>query len=221
MVAKSKFRPKGRIMNKLFLASTAAALLATPAFAETQTFNVAGFTHVSAAAGTTVNVTVGGDYSVVAESTAKGLEKLRVEVVGDELQIGRKHKSISWGRSDRVTVNVRMPALSGLDVSSGASLDATGVDAGAFELDASSGGSLEVSGRCDALTVDVSSGGNVDAKGLLCRTAVADASSGGNADIFASESITGDASSGGNVDVYGKPKNVNKDTSSGGSVSVE
>lgn len=208
-------------MKRILLASTAAALLATPAFAETQTFNLAGFTRVSAAAGTTVNVTVGGDYSVVAESTGKGLEKLRVEVVGDELQIGRKHKTISWGRSERVVVTVTMPALSGLDVSSGASLGATGVDAGAFALDASSGGSLEVTGRCDALTVDVSSGGDIDARGLLCRTAVADASSGGNADIYASESITGDASSGGNIDVYGKPKNVSKDTSSGGSVSVE
>lgn len=208
-------------MKRFLLASTAAALLATPAFAETQTFNLAGFTRVSAAAGTTVNVTVGGDYSVVAESTGKGLEKLRVEVVGDELQVGRKHKTISWGRSENVVVTVTMPALSGLDVSSGASLDATGVDAGAFALDASSGGSLEVTGRCDALTVDVSSGGDIDAEGLLCRTAIADASSGGNADIYASESITGDASSGGNIDVYGKPKNVSKDTSSGGSVSVE
>lgn len=208
-------------MKRLLIASTAAALLATPAFAETETFNLAGFTRVSAAAGTSVNVKVGGDYSIVAESTAKGLEKLRVELVGDELQIGRKHRTMSWGRSDRVTVNVTLPALSGLDVSSGASLDATGVDASAFEIDASSGGSLDVVGRCDALTVDVSSGGNIDAKGLQCRTAVADASSGGNADIYASESINGDASSGGNIDVYGGPKNVSKDTSSGGSVSVE
>lgn len=208
-------------MNKILLTSMLAVVLATPAYAETQTFNLDGFTHVSASAGTDVNVSVGGDYSVVAESSAKGLAKLRVEVVGDELRIGRKHKSISWGRSERVTVNVTMPALSGLEVSSGASLDARGVDAGAFSIDASSGGDLDVTGRCDSLTVDVSSGGNIDARGLECRSAVADASSGGNADIFASESITGDASSGGNVDVYGKPKNVSKDTSSGGSVSIE
>lgn len=208
-------------MKKLIFASSLAAVLATPAFAETQTFNLTGFARVSASAGTDVKVTVGGDYSVVAESTAKGLEKLRVDLVGDELQIGRKHRTMSWGRSDRVTVKVTMPALSGLDVSSGASLDATGVDAGSFAIDASSGGSLDVAGRCDTLTVDVSSGGNIDAKGLLCRTAIADASSGGNADIYASEGITGDASSGGNVDVHGHPKNVSKDTSSGGSVSVE
>lgn len=208
-------------MKHIFFASVAAAALATPAFAETQSFDLKGFTRVSAAAGTTVNVSVGGDYSVVAESTPKGLEKLRVEIKGDELQIGRKHNTISWGKSDRVVVNVTMPALSGLDVSSGASLDATGVDAGAFSIDASSGGSMDVAGRCDNLSVDVSSGGNIDAKSLQCRNAVADASSGGNADIFASESVVGDASSGGNIDVYGKPEKVSKDTSSGGGISIE
>ncbi|MCB2098495.1 MAG: head GIN domain-containing protein [Parvularculaceae bacterium] len=208
-------------MKRLLLATIASAALATPAFAETQSFDLSGFTRVSASAGTTVNVTVGGDYSVVAESSAKGLERLRVEVKGDELQIGRKHKTMSWGRGVEVVVNVTLPALSGMDVSSGAELDATGVDAGSFDIDASSGGSLDVTGRCDALNVDVSSGGDIDARGLECRTAVADASSGGSADIYASESIIGDASSGGSIDVYGKPKNVNKDTSSGGSVSIE
>lgn len=208
-------------MKRLLLAGTAAALFATPAFAETQTFNLTGFTRVSAAAGTTVNVKVGGDYSVVAESTAKGLERLKVEIEGDELQIGRKFNMRSWGKSDRVTVNVTMPAMNGADVSSGASLDVAGVDASSFDLDASSGGSMDITGRCDSLNVDVSSGGNIDARGLECRNAIVDASSGGNAEIFASESVTGDASSGGNVDVYGKPKNVSKESSSGGSISVE
>lgn len=212
---------KGAPMRQFLLATLLAAVAAAPAFAETQTFNLDGFTRVSASAGTDVNVTVGGDYSVVAESSARGLEKLRVEVIGDELQIGRKHKFASWRRSDRVTVKVTMPALSGLEVSSGASLDTRGVDAGAFSIDASSGGDMEVVGRCDSLAVDVSSGGNIDARGLECRTAIADASSGGNADIFASESVNGDASSGGNIDVYGSPKSVSKDTSSGGSVSIK
>lgn len=208
-------------MKRLLIATAMSAVLATPAFAETKSFDLAGFTRVSASAGTTVNVTVGGDYSVVAESSGEGLDRLRVEVKGDQLEIGRRHRTMSWGRGTRVVVNVTLPALSGLDVSSGASLEASGVDASDFEIGASSGGDLEVTGRCNALTVDVSSGGSIDARGLECRTAVADASSGGSADIFASESVTGDASSGGSIDVYGQPKKISKDTSSGGSVSIE
>ncbi len=208
-------------MKRLLLTAATATLLATPALAETRTYEFKGFTRVSAAAGTSVTVSVGGDYAIVADSTAKGLERLRVELVGDELQIGRKHKGMSWGRGEDVRVRVTMPSVSGLDVSSGASLDATGLDAAALDLDASSGGSLDVSGRCDALNVDVSSGGDIDADALLCRTANASASSGGSADLYASESVNGEASSGGSIDVSGSPKNVSKDTSSGGDVSVD
>lgn len=208
-------------MNKLIPVVAAAALVASPAVAETKTYDLAGFTRVSAAAGTSVDVTVGGDYAVTAESSAEGLERLKVELVGDELRIGRQNKGFRWKRGDEVTVNVTMPALSGVDVSSGAAVDARGVDAGAFSIDVSSGASLDIVGRCEALNADVSSGGSIDARGLECRSATAGASSGGSADIFASESVNGDASSGGSVDVFGKPKNVNKDTSSGGSVSVE
>lgn len=209
-------------MKRLLAASAMAAALSTPAFAETKNFDLAGFTRVSASAGVSVTMTVGGDYSVRAESSAEGLDRLKVEIVGDELVIGRKPlKGFRWKRGDEARVFVTAPALSAADVSSGASFTVEGVDAGQFSLDASSGGSLKVSGKCDALTVDVSSGGSISARGLECRSAVADASSGGSADIFASESLMGDASSGGSVSVYGKPQKVSKDTSSGGSVSVE
>lgn len=208
-------------MKNLLTTAAIATLLATPAFAETKSFDIKGFTRVSASAGTSVTVDVGGDYSIVAESTAKGMERLRVELVDDELQIGRKHRTMSWGRSDNVRVKITMPSVKGLDVSSGAALSVAGVDAAALDLDASSGGSLDVAGRCDALNADVSSGGDIDAQALLCRTANASASSGGGADIYASESVNGDASSGGDIDVYGSPKNVSKDTSSGGDVSVK
>lgn len=211
-------------MNKSVLLSSAvlaAALFSAPAFAETKTYALADFTRVSAAAGVSVDVTAGGDYSVVATSSAEGLERLEIKVIAGELQIKRVSKGWRWKRGDEVNVTVSLPALEAVDVSSGASVDAVGVDAGAFAIDVSSGGSLDIVGRCDALTVDVSSGGSVDAEQFQCRTANASASSGGSADIFASESVNGDASSGGSVDVAGSPKIVNKDTSSGGSVDVD
>jgi hypothetical protein len=198
-----------------------AALAASPAFADTKSYAVADFTRISAAAGVSVDVAAGGDYSVVATSSPAGLERLEVKVVDGELQIRRKAQGFRWKRGDQVTVTVSLPALEALDVSSGASIDATGVDAGAFAIDVSSGASLDVVGRCDALTVDVSSGGSVDADKFECRTANASASSGGSANIFASESVNADASSGGSIDVSGAPKTVNKRSSSGGSVDID
>jgi hypothetical protein len=210
-------------MNRIgrSLIALSAALIATPAFAETKTYAVGDFTRVWAAAGVDVKIAVGGDYSVKAEGSPESLERLEAKVEGGELRIRRVNNGFKWRRNGQVTVTVSMPALEAVSVSSGASVDATGVDAGAFSIDVSSGGSLDVAGRCDALMLDVSSGGSVDAKALECESAAADASSGGSADVFASESVSGDASSGGSIDVYGKPRTVNKDTSSGGSVSVK
>ncbi len=211
-------------MSRNYLLPSAVAITAlavSPAFAESKTYALADFSRISAAAGVSVDVTAGGDYSVVATGSAEGLERLEVKVDSGELQIRRKAKGWRWTRNDAVTVKVSLPALDAVDVSSGASVDAASVDAGAFAIDVSSGGSLDILGRCDALTVDVSSGGSVDAEKFECRTANASASSGGSADIFASESVIASASSGGSVDVAGAPKTVNKSTSSGGSVDID
>jgi hypothetical protein len=196
-----------------------AAIFASAANAEEKSYAFSDFTQISVSAGIDAEVKVGGDYSIVAESSSNGLERLEVKVRDGELSLGRK-SSFRWKRGDQVRVRVSLPSLDGLEVSSGASIDAVGVDAGSFSIDASSGGNLDVTGTCNDLNVDVSSGGNIDARGLECRNAVADASSGGNADIYASESVSGDASSGGDIDVYGSPERVSKSTSSGGRVSV-
>ena len=203
----------------IFAASAITLLAASAACAETQSFSFTDFTKVSVSAGVDADITVGGEYSIVAEGSDKALERLKMNVSNGELQIGRK-ATIGWRRGDDVHVTITMPSLKALEVSSGASADVTGVDAGAFDIDASSGASADVAGVCGDLNLDVSSGGNIDARGLECRNAVADASSGGSADIFASESINGDASSGGSIDVYGSPQRIGKNTSSGGSVSV-
>lgn len=208
-------------MKKTAFFCAVAAIAATPALADQKTYSVDGFTRVSVSAGIEATIAVGGDYSVKAEGDARGLERLAVTVEGGELRLTRRHKGVNWGRSGHVKVTVSTPSLQGLDVSSGASADAVGVDAGAFALEASSGAEADVAGRCDALTLEVSSGGDIDARDLKCRSANADASSGGSADLFASERVDGDASSGGSLDVYGSPKQVSKDTSSGGSVSIK
>lgn len=197
------------------------ALAAGAALADEKTYDVSGFDAVAVSAGITAEITVGADYSVRAESTAEGLDRLEIRVSGSELRIGRKHRNFSWRRNEDVTVYVSLPALSALDVSSGAQGAATSVKADAFAIDASSGAHAELSGTCKALTIDVSSGAHVQAEDLQCASARADASSGAHASIFASESIVADASSGGHVQVYGSPKNVNIDHSSGGSVSVK
>lgn len=211
------------MLFRALVISTAAAttLSVSPAFAETQTYDLSGFDAISVSAGITAEVEVGGDFSVRAEGSSEALERLDIRVRGDELDIGRKSRfGFNWGRNERVTVYVTLPALNGLDVSSGASADATGVEANRFNLEASSGASVDVSGVCGDINVDVSSGASADASALECETGTAGASSGASARLFTSQSINADASSGGSIRVYGNPGNTNIDRSSGGSVKI-
>lgn len=196
------------------------ALASAGALADEKTYDVSGFTGVSVSAGINAEIAVGGAYSVRAESTAEGLEKLDIRVRGGALEIRRKNMSFNFGRSAKVTVFVSMPEMNALEASSGSNANASGIAGDDFSIDASSGAHASAAGECGALSVDISSGAHVDAGDLKCKTASVDVSSGGNGTIFASESLVADASSGGNVRVLGEPKNVNIDRSSGGNVRI-
>ena len=207
-------------MKRTIFLTAAAILTAGAASAEEKTYSLTGFEGVSASAGTHVEVKTNPEFSIRAVGDPDAIERLKVELNGKTLEIGRK-PGINWGRSGKLIVYVTLPDLKALSVSSGAHVNAAGVNGGPFALDGSSGGHAEVTGKCDALAANVSSGGHLDADTLLCRTASADASSGGHMKIHVSESIDADASSGGHVEVSGGPKNVNVDRSSGGDVDIE
>lgn len=196
------------------------ALCSSAALADQKSYDYKDFDKISVSAGVEAVIAVGGDYSVNAESSAEGLERLEIRLRGRELHIGRESRFMSFGRQPNITVRVTLPKLAGLDVSSGSETRASGVKGGDFEIDASSGAGLTIEGECDALELDISSGADVDAHGFKCKSARADASSGSDAEINVSDSITADASSGASVKVYGEPKSATIEKSSGGSVTI-
>ncbi|WDI30357.1 DUF2807 domain-containing protein [Hyphococcus flavus] len=207
---------------KCVLTAGAVSCLAfSAAQAETRNFDFSGFSAVEASAGLSVEVTVGGDYSVRAEGDADDLEKLRLELDGDTLEVGRKRSSIFQrnSRSD-ITVFVSMPSMNEASASSGSELTATGIDAGDFSASVSSGAEATLSGTCDTIDASGSTGADLDADDLRCSHADADVSTGASLSLYASESIEADASTGGDIVVYGGPANTDIDKSTGGSVRV-
>lgn len=208
-------------INRRFAVAIAAAIgaMGGAAAAEERTYPLAGFSKISAATGITVFVAAGGDFNVQADADAKEFERLVIELDGDTLSIRRKSGGFGW-RNGEVRVNVSMPALEGIEASSGASVDAKNISAPEFEIEASSGASVRASGSCGVLDADVSSGASIKATDLTCEDANADASSGGSLSVFASRSMEADASSGGSINVAGNPGKMSKSTSSGGSVSI-
>lgn len=105
-----------------------------------------------------------------------------------------------------------------LDSSSGSSIKVY-VNAEEITSSASSGADIDIYGKTHSFSAKASSGSSIDADKLESVDAYAKASSGANIDVNVTGKLTANASSGGDIDFEGSPTNVNKDTSSGGSVS--
>lgn len=190
-------------------------------YSESQRHTYSGFSKVDVSAGVEV-VLAQGAFDVKAETTeGEGFDNLIVEVNGDTLRISRKQMTMfNFSGGPRYRVTVSAPAYSELEVSSGASLHADSLKLDAVEVDASSGASVEIAGTCTALELDMSSGASFSGGDLRCETADVDASSGASAHAFAARSARGNASSGASVSFSGNPAQLDRDTSSGGSVSA-
>ncbi len=231
------------MIRTLTLVSASALALAGLASAETQTYDVSGFSGIDVSAGIDVTFSTGSSYSVSAENKNGDFSDLKIETSDDALVISRvkKNWTSGWNKRQKYAVTVTAPSLSfinassgsditgsglsgdqvSLSVSSGADIDVSDIDAVSVSLESSSGSDLNASGTCDSVSADSSSGSDIEASGLICRIGDADASSGSDIEIHATESVTADASSGADIDVYGGPTITDIDKSSGGSVSIK
>ncbi len=105
-----------------------------------------------------------------------------------------------------------------LDSSSGSSIKVY-VNADEISSEASSGANIDIYGETESFSANASSGSSIDADELKSIDAYAKASSGAHINVNVTGKLTANASSGGDIDFEGNPTHVNKDTSSGGSVS--
>jgi len=200
-------------MKRLIVPAILALAMAAPAAAEVR--NLSGFTKVDASAGTDVTVVVGAAFRV--EVTGPGADRIQTNVQGDTLHV-RPTPGFHWGRRPPAEIRVTMPSVSGLSASSGADLDATGLNGGDVSLDSSSGADLEAAGTCRALNASASSGADINARRLVCESGSADVSSGADIVLHITGTLNVDASSGGDVTAVGDPRIGDISLSSGGSL---
>ena len=212
-------------MKLLYIGASATLLAFATAVAHAEsanskTYDLEGFTGIKASAGISVAFEQADDYSVVASFKDADENDIKVRIDGDVLKISFKNSIGNNNRKRRVNVAVKGPDLELARATSGASLRVSAVNVDDIKLKSDSGGSLKISGTCNAATAKVSSGGSVNAKGLECQSVTAGASSGGSFSGHASDYGKGKGSSGGSITIYGNPETKKKNKSwSGGSVS--
>ena len=116
------------------------------------------------------------------------------------------------------TVVVSAPSFKRIDGSSASTLEGKNLSLKDVAIFLSSGGRLRLSGSCGTIALSSTSGARFEGGDLKCETATLNVSTGANVEVFARRKVSVTASTGGQVKLVGKPGEVQKTTSIGGSV---
>lgn len=186
--------------------------------------------------GINLYLTQGNTTSLKVEADENILDLLITEVENNQLKIYfKKNVYKAKARNVYLTTNT----ISSIEASSGASVKTENTwQANQFKLNTSSGSSVKINinasdvtsssssgstirlyGKTDTFSAKASSGSTIDADELITVDAITKVSSGANINVNVSRKLTAKASSGGSIDFEGNPTEINKETSSGGSVS--
>lgn len=186
--------------------------------------------------GINLTITQGKPTDIRVEADENILDLLITEVKNNELNIYFE-KNVNHAKARNVYLTTE--SISKIKASSGASVNSENtIKSKTLELDSSSGSTITIHanaeniksesssgstiklyGKCITLTANSNSGSSIKAKELKTVNAIAKVSSGANIDVYVTEKLTAKASSGGDIDYKGNPSEVEKETSSGGSVS--
>lgn len=198
-----------------------------------------GFTSIKAEKGLDVTLEQAGqtNVSVVADDNVE--KHIRTTVNNGVLNITCDINNFINVESKKIVV--KAPSIQSVETSSGVSFNSKNTIKGhtislksssgssinmAIESDkafceTSSGSTMIVSGKAIELETAASSGSSINAKKLLSNDITASASSGSSINVYPLVSLKADASSGGNVNYHNVPKNLNKQTSSGGAITKQ
>ena len=181
-------------------------------------------------------ITHGKPTKMSVEADENVLALLITEVKNNELNIYFE-KNVIQAKARNVYLTTE--TISKIKASSGASVKSENtLQSGTLELDSSSGSTITIRsnadeiksgsssgstiklyGKCNTFTANSSSGSSINALELKTVNAKTEASSGANIDVNVTGKLTANASSGGSIDYEGNPETLDKETSSGGSVS--
>ena len=166
-----------------------------------RTFAVSDFSRVELAGPDNVDVRVGTAFSVRAEGDEAQLAKLKVEVVGDRLKVGRQKRSgFSWSSGEGVRVYVTMPRITAADLAGSGNLSVDRAEGASFVGDLAGSGNLSVGtlavrdaklsiagsgniragGSAETLKIDIAGSGDVAAEGLTAGGANVSIAGSGN-----------------------------------------
>ena len=169
----------------------------------TQTRDVSAFTRVDNDASVDVRLRVGRPQRVVVRAGEKVIDDVSTEVRDGTLVVRFDHDG--WGGND-VDVEATVPRLNGLSSSGSGDIDATGIDAAAFEVFSNGSSDVSLDGTAERLVVEVDGSGDVDLANLAARHARVVVDGSGDLELRADERLDVTVDGSGDVRYHGSPQ---------------
>ena len=194
------------------------------------------FNVINVQQGINLYVTQGNQTDINVEADENIMDLLITEVKNNELNIYFE-KNVNYAKARNVYLTTsdisKISASSGASVKSENTIQATSLDlesssgssikirtnAHEIKSESSSGSTITIFGKSEMFSANASSGSSINANELKTVDAMVKVSSGANINVNVTHKLTAKASSGGAIEYEGNPKDVDKKTSSGGSVS--
>lgn len=226
-------------MLRPFAITAIAIVLSAPAFADTKTYNLSGFTKIDADAAFEIEFTQSPTFSVVVDSEPNNLDKIIVEKSGDTLVIRRPPNTSIRGRVHDV-VRISAPDLEALKLEAAIKFSADTLDVDKLDVDIEAASSvtigrlkadtidvrmeaaskLKLAGECGRLIVNIGAASSVAASDLRCREATIDAGEASSVLVYASDKAVASAGVASSIRVSGNPRDFQKKSGLASSVAL-
>ena len=219
------------MIDRRWVAACGAVLVAAGAVAVAQAaernFMVTGFNEIEVAGPFDVTVNVGRGQSVRAQGAERDLERLRIQVVGNELRIGSRERGwTDWSKSEPVRIQVTVPSLRAVSLAGSGDVRVDRVKADSFKASLSGSGDLSVgmlaagdvklslagsgditaAGSCSSADVSIAGSGDVRIPSLKCQTLSGSIAGSGGIDANVSRTAKLSIMGSGDVTVAGGAK---------------
>ena len=197
------------------------ALASLSAQAADQVRNVTPFKTIDARGPVSLVVEVGKAHSVRVEGDQKFIDRVRTEVVGNELRLSYDDKNkgnVNIKDGERVVVT--MPELASFRGEGAGLMVLNNIRGEHFDVNYRGAGSLQMNGRVGHLRLNAEGVGEVVAKDLVAQDADVTFRGIGEVSVHAKNRLNASVQGLGNLTYYGKPQSVSRSVSGIGNVTA-
>lgn len=168
----------------------------------TETRQVSGFDEIVVLGSGDVVVSVTGTESLQIDAEDNIMPLLTTEVVNGRLELG---SSGSYHSTRPITYTITASELTKVVIEGSGDVDATGIDAAAFEVEIDGSGNVTPVGTSGELDVEINGSGDVDAFGLQTMVGTVTINGSGNAAVNVTVQLDITINGSGNVTYTGDP----------------